>query len=44
MNLNDLIEWHQHQANECRREGQEAEKAFHLEAVEALTAAAREDL
>lgn len=29
MNLQELIEWHDHQAKECRREGEEKERDFH---------------
>lgn len=29
MNLQELIEWHDHQAKECRREGEEVEREFH---------------
>jgi len=36
MNINDLIEWHKHNASECRKEGQEGERAFHELAVELL--------
>lgn len=36
MNLNDLIEWHKHNASECRKEGQEGERAFHELAVATL--------
>lgn len=36
MNLRQLIEWHQHNAAECRREGEENERAFHELAVALL--------
>lgn len=36
MNLQELLEWHDHNAAECRHEGEEAERTFHLQAVELL--------
>lgn len=36
MNLQELIEWHDHQGKECRREGEEAERNFHELATELL--------
>lgn len=36
MNLQELIEWHDHQAKECRREGEEEERDFHKFAAELL--------
>lgn len=36
MNLDELMKWHAEQGAECRREGEEEARAFHLEAVEAL--------
>jgi hypothetical protein len=34
--LAQLRQWHEHNAAECRREGEEEARAFHLEAAEAL--------
>ena len=36
MTLQELLEWHEHNAGECRHEGEEGERAFHLQAVELL--------
>ena len=36
MNIKELLEWHEHQAKECRKEGQENEREFHELASELL--------
>lgn len=36
MNLQELIEWHEHQSAECRHEGEEEQKSFHELAAELL--------
>ena len=36
MNLQEIIEWHDHQGKECRKEGEEREREFHELATDLL--------
>jgi len=41
--LQELLEWHEHNAGECRHEGEERERAFHESAVELLKKISQEE-